>query len=109
MNVLRESEWLDDWYVVDGAPFGQPEGTAADWTQIITLLESRVSDEPAKLVGVRFRGEHALLYSPRNACDDHDAVILLAGEIPEWIAQAKLLLGQNNQVIAMAEELDRTE
>lgn len=39
---LRKSEWLDDWYVVDGCS-ATPEGTAEEWiAKAETLLKTEM-------------------------------------------------------------------
>ena len=96
MNTqLRKSDWLDDWYVVDGAPFAQPEGTAAEWKEVIALMREGKNGRPGRRVGVRMRPDgSAELRSPRNSVDEDD--FALVSDVASWISSAELTLATPN-------------
>lgn len=88
---LRKSEWLDDWYVVDGCS-AMPEGTAEEWQQVIEALKSGKDHRVATRIAVRTLVWGVEFYSPRNSCDREDSVQLDKDLLPEWIAKAETLL-----------------
>lgn len=80
-----------DWFVVDGAEFGKPEGSKAEWETILDAMETGEGISFER-VAVRLENGDALLFSPRNQADDEDFALVLAEEIPAWIERARKVL-----------------
>jgi hypothetical protein len=83
---------LDGWFVIeDGATI--PEGTAPEWREIIRLMKAKETGTGGRRVGVLMRTTgDAEVYSPRNAYDDSDYVLICEWELPAWIEAAEKLL-----------------
>lgn len=103
MTSLRKSEWLEDWFVVDGAPFGQPEGTSAEWKAAIEAIKRKERYRDARRLGVRILPGGFGFYSPRNVTSEDDYVSLCAREVQEFIEQAEALLREYNHEVEKGE------
>lgn len=94
MNLLTKSQWLEDWYILEGSPFGIPEGTSMEWREVIEACKEKRNCEAGLRVGVVFDEDHAeaLFYSPRNRASDDDFAAVSYGKLPEWITIAEAVL-----------------
>jgi hypothetical protein len=92
MIELEASSWIEGWFVVEGAPFGQPEGTKEEWTEILKAMREK-RPHRFKRCGVKFTQDYAYLYSPRNRYSEADCVALSPTEQEHFIKQAETLLG----------------
>jgi hypothetical protein len=75
-----KSEWLDDWYCMDGASFGQPEGTKEEWMALIEGIE-RGEAVRFKRVGTVITEYGVQFYSPRNAISADDYAFVHKDEL----------------------------
>lgn len=89
---LRKSDWIDDWYVVDGS-WAQPEGTAAEWHMVIEAIKAKRSEQPGRRIAVTaYDDGRVKFYSPRNCTGPDDVVRLGVDEVETWLASAEALL-----------------
>lgn len=104
MHHLEKSDFLSDWFVVEGAPFGQPEGTARDWRAAIAAIKERKSGTVAKRLGVAVRPTGDVeFYSAKNATDGGDHMLLAAADVPAWISHAENLISLEGSVLVLFE------
>lgn len=82
--VLRRSEWLDNWYVLDGGGnWASVEGSSAEWREIAECLRSgRVHGVRHKRAAVAREAGYWDFWSPRNATGfgDHLRIAIKHGE-----------------------------
>ncbi len=65
MNFKKHS---DDWYYLDGTSGDSiPEGTAAEWRELVAGIRARASECPGVRLGFSYGLNYSRFYSPRNS------------------------------------------
>jgi len=95
---FRKSDWMDDWYVLDGAPGGQPEGTAEHWRNVIAAMRAGKIWYETRVGAWLDRSVESLprykVYSPRNAYGNDDCVWIGAGEVEDFCREVEAELAK---------------
>lgn len=81
--TLQKTEWLDDWYSLEGGSnWASIEGPAEEWLAIAAALRARGSASFKRCAVSHSAGTGfvAALWSPRNAYSINDYVELTAAE-----------------------------
>jgi hypothetical protein len=84
----------DDFYSLDGTGGDSaPEGTAAEWREIVTAIRARASDCPGVRLGMIYSTNNTRFYSPRNS-EDYGRYYTDA-EIDALATEIESVLGEN--------------
>lgn len=87
MNIIEESDSLDDWYVLRG-PHTTVEGTSQEWRELLNGMMQR-KDVRHRRAAVYYRHGFAILFSPRNSHNFSEDVALIAdNEIEQFVAES---------------------
>ena len=87
--LLFRSPYLSDWFAV--APYdgtGQPEGSGAEWREILAAMKERRSCTHFRRIAVEFdSGGNAWFWSPRNSLN-HMGATVHAADVDAWVTTA---------------------
>jgi hypothetical protein len=90
MDIVKSSV-IPDWYYMTGTPFGVPEGSLAQWLDLIQVIKDGNSNffRCKRLAFERYKNGNIHFYSPRNRDGRRDVVIVKRKDVPKWLKMAK--------------------